>query len=197
VTSSGIIRYQLKTPYNDGIKQVIFEPLDFIAKLAALVLKPKMNLSSFHGEFAPNSKHRGEVTPSKRSRGSKDQEDEGKTPQRRHQVMTWAQRLKWVFNIDVSSCPKCGGETKVIAIIKDQADIDKILNHLQAKGALTPPPQWLSAARVPMPTWAILGDAEILEKGVSDKEFYIDFRMVHPLFGKTFGYSGVYTLAKA
>jgi len=29
--------------------------------------------------------------------------------------MTWAQRLQRVFNIDVSVCPRCGGEAKVIA----------------------------------------------------------------------------------
>ena len=36
-TSEGNIRYRLKTPYKDGTTHVIFEPLDFLAKLAALV----------------------------------------------------------------------------------------------------------------------------------------------------------------
>jgi hypothetical protein len=61
--------------------------------------------------------------------------------------MTWAQRLNRVFNIDVSICSKCEGEAKVIASIEDQAVIDKVLNRLQVKGALTPPPQWLLAAQ--------------------------------------------------
>jgi hypothetical protein len=47
--------------------------------------------------------------------------------------MTWAQRLKRVFK---SICLKCGGEDKVIACIEDQVVIDKILQHLQAKGVL-------------------------------------------------------------
>ena len=34
LTRNGQIRYQLKTPYNDGTTHVIFEPLDFIARLA-------------------------------------------------------------------------------------------------------------------------------------------------------------------
>ena len=68
--------------------------------------------------------------------------------------MTWAQRLKRVFNIDVSICPQCGGEVKVIACIEDQAVINKILNHLQAKGALPPPPDLLPAARAsPSSDW--------------------------------------------
>ena len=36
---------QLKTPYRDGTIHVIFEPLDFMARLAALVPKPKANLT--------------------------------------------------------------------------------------------------------------------------------------------------------
>jgi len=35
LTANGNIRYQLKTPYRDGTTHVIFEPLDFIARLAA------------------------------------------------------------------------------------------------------------------------------------------------------------------
>ncbi|PLY15317.1 MAG: hypothetical protein C0631_07590 [Sedimenticola sp.] len=59
LTPSGNIRYQFKTPYNDGTTHVIFEPLDFIANLAAQVPKPRVNLTRFHGVFTPNSKHRG------------------------------------------------------------------------------------------------------------------------------------------
>ena len=52
---------------------VIFEPLDFISKLASLVPKPRVNLTRFHGVFVgmphhPNSKHRTLVTPARRSK---------------------------------------------------------------------------------------------------------------------------------
>jgi hypothetical protein len=36
--------------------------------------------------------------------------------------------MQQVFNIDVSICPQCGGEAKVIASIEDQPIIDKILS---------------------------------------------------------------------
>jgi hypothetical protein len=66
LTPNGNIRYQLKTPYGDGTTHVIFEPLDSmyrkygmpraqgcagaaIARLAALVPKPRVNLTSLHG----------------------------------------------------------------------------------------------------------------------------------------------------
>ena len=63
LTRGSSIRYQLKTPYRDGTTHVIFEPLDFIARLAALVPKPRVTLTRFHGVFAPNSRHRALVTP--------------------------------------------------------------------------------------------------------------------------------------
>jgi hypothetical protein len=56
--SGQAVRYELKTPYRDGTTHVIFEPLDFISKLAALIPKPRVNLTRFQGVFAPNSKHR-------------------------------------------------------------------------------------------------------------------------------------------
>jgi hypothetical protein len=40
--------------------------------------------------------------------------------------MTWAQRLKRVFNIDISICEKCVGEAKIIVCIEEQSVIDKI-----------------------------------------------------------------------
>jgi len=52
LTATGNVRYQLKTPYRDGTTHVIFEPLDFIARLAALAPKPRVNLTRFHGVFA-------------------------------------------------------------------------------------------------------------------------------------------------
>ena len=57
-----------RSNYRDGTTHVIFEPLDFIARLAALVPKPRVNLTRFHGVFAPNSKHRALVTPAKGAR---------------------------------------------------------------------------------------------------------------------------------
>jgi len=49
--------------FGSGTTHVIFEPLDFMARLAALVPKPRANLTRFHGVFAgvphqPNSKYR-------------------------------------------------------------------------------------------------------------------------------------------
>ena len=135
LTSNGNIRYQLKTPYRNGTTHVFFEPLDFIAKLAALVPKPRVNLTRFHGVFAPNSKHRALVTPAKRGRGHKARVvEERPSPAERRASLTWAKRLKRVFNIDTKTCSECTGAVKVIACIEDPKVIRQILDHLKHKG---------------------------------------------------------------
>ena len=138
LTNHGEVRYELKTSYRDGTTHVIFEPMDFIAKFAALVPKPRVNLTRFHGVFAPNRKHRSRVTPAKRGKGSHKLEvnQEQKTPVQRHIAMTWAQRLKRVFNIDVETCRVCGGAAKVIACVEDPVVIKTILAHLEKKAPL-------------------------------------------------------------
>jgi hypothetical protein len=136
LTAQGKVRYELKTPYRDGTTHVIFEPLDFIAKLVALVPKPRVNLTRYHGVFAPNSNLRARVTPAKRGKGNQTKapdEVQGQTPAECRAAMTWAQRLRRVFNIDIETCSKCGGTVKVIACIEDPRIIDKILSHLNEK----------------------------------------------------------------
>ncbi len=49
--------------------------------------------------------------------------------------MTWAQRLKRVFNIDIETCSECGGAVKVIACIEDPVVIEKIRTRLSEKAA--------------------------------------------------------------
>ena len=66
------------------------------------------------------------VTSAKRSRGKKtkvvnDKQDH--TPTQRHAAMTWAQRLKRVFNIDIETCSECGSNVRIIACIEDPAVI--------------------------------------------------------------------------
>lgn len=71
------------------------EPLDFIARLAALVPKRRVNLTRFHGVFAPNSKYRVRVRPAKRGRGGQHGTREGletPTAAERRAAMTCTQR---------------------------------------------------------------------------------------------------------
>ena len=135
LTSNGMVSYHLKTPYRDGTTHVIFEPLDFITKLTAMVPKPRVNLTRFHGVLAPNSKHRINVTPAKRGKGSAQKGSSTNSQEssaESQKSLTWAERLKRVFKIDVSVCSRCGGDVKIIACIEDPDVINKILDHLDA-----------------------------------------------------------------
>ena len=134
LTSTGKVRYELKTPFRNGTTHVIFEPLDFIARPPALVPKPRANLTRFHGVFAPNSKHRALVTPSGRGKGASRRRPINTIQMtKRHTAMTWAQRLKRVFNIDIDTCEKCQGSVRIIACIEDPVVIRQILEHLRLK----------------------------------------------------------------
>ena len=44
--------------------------------------------------------------------------------------MGWAKTLKRVFDIDIQTCLKCGGQIKVISAIHNQQVIKRILSHL-------------------------------------------------------------------
>jgi hypothetical protein len=164
----GRVVYPYKRPFRDGSTHVVLEPLDFmfrmngmprvqgcaraaIARLAALVPRPRLNLTRFHsaGEsdrtscaqrkqqvseavarvFAPNCKQRARIVP-RRPQGRVEQ-DKPLAP------MTWAQRLKRVFAIDIETCPDCGGRLRVIACIEEPQLIAKILGQVRARDEAT------------------------------------------------------------
>jgi hypothetical protein len=135
LTASGQVRYTLKTPYRDGTTHIVLEPLDLMARLAALVPKPRMHLTRYHGVFAPHSQHRAAVTPAQRGRGAATPPVSGADPTKpstpRHVAMSWARRLKRVFGVEIESCTRCGGELKIIASIEEPQLIAKILSHLE------------------------------------------------------------------
>lgn len=68
-----------------------------------------MHLTRYHGVFAPHSALRAAVTPA--GRGKKTGAGE-RSPAGRQRAMTWAQRLKRVFRIDIEQCERCGGEAQ-------------------------------------------------------------------------------------
>ncbi len=62
--------------------------------------------------------------------------------------MTWAQRLKRVFNIDVSTCVHCGGTVRIVASIEEPTAIRAILAHFAKHRALEKA-HYRPAARAP------------------------------------------------
>ncbi len=119
---------------NNGTTHVVFEPLDFLARLAALVPRPRVNLTRYHGVFAPNSAHRALVSRAGRGKSREGvARADARTPSEHRAAMRWAQRLKRVFGIDVETCAGCGGAMRIIACIEDLAVIKAILAHLADK----------------------------------------------------------------
>ena len=146
VTDEGKLRYALKHPYSNGTTHFLFEPLDLLARLAALVPRPRVNLTRYHGVFAPNSKFRAPLVPGKPRKPRAHKPDSSNQSSRPNQMqptepsqLNWAQRLKRAFEFDVTICPLCGGTLRVIADITDPAIIDKILSHIRQSRA--PPAQ--------------------------------------------------------
>jgi len=141
LTAQGDIRYALKTPYRDGTTHVVFEPVDFLSRLAALVPSARVNLTRFHGVFAPHHRLRARITPGQgaraRAQAGTDRGASGRS------TLGWAQRLKRVFSIDVERCERCGGAVRIIACIEDPEVIEKILGHvgLAAPSACGPMPR--------------------------------------------------------
>jgi len=124
---AGQVVLQLKSAYKDGTTQIVMSPLEFMQRLAALVPRPRLNLTRFHGVLAPNAKLRREIIPT-----PVEQETEPSTDDAHAQGapvrLSWARLLKRVF--DIEHCSNCGGSLKIIAAIEDPPVIVKILSHL-------------------------------------------------------------------
>ena len=54
LTTQGFVRYHLEISCRDSTTDVVFESLDFIARLATLVLALQVNVTRCHDVFAPN-----------------------------------------------------------------------------------------------------------------------------------------------
>jgi hypothetical protein len=96
----------------------------------------------FFGVFAPNSNLRAEVTASQRGKNSpklvnKEESQSDKPYHVRSMSLVIrlpAQRLKRVFNIDITECEKCQRHNvSIIACITDVVVINKILTHVDKK----------------------------------------------------------------
>ena len=137
----GLVVYVLKHPFRDGTTHVLFEPLDFMARLAALVPRPRAHLVRYHGVFAPNAKQRHLIITRHSSvtapgSGAEQVQPDDATP---CAPMNWMQRLRRVFDIDLRFCPHCGAELRVLAVITNPRVIATILEHRTRHASRDPP----------------------------------------------------------
>jgi len=113
---------------------LVFEPLEFLERLAAATPRPETNLLICHGVLAPRAPWRervvvyGRVLPEPTAlaaplaAGPDDAGVKG-TPR----AWTWAALMHRAFAIDVLASPHCGGRLRLIATLHDPEVIRKIL----------------------------------------------------------------------
>ena len=146
----GRIALQLKTAWHDGTTHVVFEPLDFVAKLAALVPRPRKNLVLYHGVLSANAAWRSRVVSHGRVHDASEDET---TPAVEHGLVSdagapvpvpaceydalrskrrqWSELMRRAFGYDLLACTQCGGRLRLLAVIVDHATARKILLHLR------------------------------------------------------------------
>jgi hypothetical protein len=137
----GRLLYRLKRRWRDGTTHVIYEPLELMERLAALVHPPRFNITRFYGIFAPAASLRPRVIrdaesstpprhPGCQSRIDAAATEPGKTKKKRGcqpRNYQWATLMERVFELDVLACPRCGGRMRILAAIDTPDAIHKIL----------------------------------------------------------------------
>ena len=112
--------FRLKRPRR-GVREIVFEPAAFMARLAALVAPPMQNQLLYFGALGSGSPIRSEILPVPPE----------STPQRptapaRPQRMSHRDLLIRVFEKDLYQCP-CGGRLELLAVIVDPDVVQAIL----------------------------------------------------------------------
>ena len=109
-----------------------------------------MHLTRYHGVFAPQSRLRAAITPARRGAGRKVATQDAEAPAvPKHVAMSWAQRLKRVFAIEIDTCARCQGRLRVIAGLEEPQRIARILAHRERSMDMAEREHLPMAARAP------------------------------------------------
>ena len=131
-SAGGDVILTLKTPWRDGTSHLKFTPVEFLQRLAALVPRPRLHLTHFHGVLAPNARLRREVLPQTAA-----DPESGMQPPRRSARMVGYAPAPGVPR-GCGALPECGGDLKLVAAILDGAAVVTILTHLSLPARAPP-----------------------------------------------------------
>ncbi len=153
----GRVVYPLKKRRKDGAGVLVLDPLDLLARLAALLPPPKMHGLTYAGIFGPAAKDRAKSVPSPKERPPNCPRPapspevapapglgafEGPTlaagQRRARKRLSWASLLARSFDVDLTVCGKCGGPMRLIALVEDRAVAKKILDPLGLRSTAPP-----------------------------------------------------------
>ena len=127
----GRLLYRLKRRWRDGTTHVIYEPLELMERLAALVPPPRFNVTRYYGVLAPAAAFRSQIIPQGKDPSPPPhagcqsgvgipEPDPGKIKKKRGcqpRNYSWARLMECVFELDVLACPRCGGRMRTLAAI--------------------------------------------------------------------------------
>jgi hypothetical protein len=157
VAVEGLVRYQvLKT--NGGPSYHEWPAAEFVGRVAALVPHPRKHMVRYYGALGPRSPLRAAVTAATQGRATSAELEAGYgvtlaakvTREARRAAgaagRAWAACLRKIFEVDPVKCVKCGGEMKLVSVILDDRELDRILAHQgwptefpKTKGSRAPP----------------------------------------------------------
>ncbi len=141
VLADGRLLYRLRHRWRNGATHVVFEPLEFVAKLAAPVPPPMFDLVRYHGLLSPTARWRSAIVPfaPETEHARHDGCNAGKQPARietskqrcfNSRNYSWAELMKRVWKVDVMECPRCQGRMRILAAIHSPDAIRGILECL-------------------------------------------------------------------
>jgi hypothetical protein len=139
ILPDGRVCCTLAHAWSDGTRALLFEPLEFLEKLAVLVPRPRINLVLYHGLLAPHASGRAGAVAAAIPRDAVDRianhtgarpAEHSRTAAPPRRYFAWADLLRRVFAIDVLACSQCGGRLRFIATIEDPVVVQRILRHV-------------------------------------------------------------------
>ena len=164
----GLVRLRLRRPHwKTGQSELVFEPLEFLARLLQHVPPLGFKMWRQYGAYATV------VRAAERRRETTDQSDgvvqpPPKPPRRKRCSAAWAALLSRVWGFDPLLCPRCGSKLRILSPINDPQVIRRILTHL----GLDPSAPIPTPARGP-PPWE-QGELDMIDLIPSDEVYFVD-----------------------
>jgi len=115
--------YRLQRPDRRGRTALVMTPLEFLARLAAILPAPRLALRRQLGIFSSGSPDRRKVMPAPVLRQSCHPTSSA------HTRIPWAELLRRVWDLDALRCDRCGGRMKPVALVQDRAEAERYLRQ--------------------------------------------------------------------
>ncbi len=119
--------------------------VEFVRRVAALIPPARKHVVRYYGALGPCSPIRSAVNTATKGRATnaeleggysvtllgRAKREVGKAAKKAGSaaLRSWAACVRKVFEVDPVRCVKCGGEMKLVAVILDDGELDRILAH--------------------------------------------------------------------